>query len=49
MYSRHIRIISYVSLESFLLSINLNVVSFSNVFSSFIYVFICKGILVLNK
>ena len=42
-YSRHIRIISCVCLESFLLAINLDVVSSSNV------VFRCKDITVLNQ
>ena len=48
-YSRHIRIISYVGRKLFLLAINLDVVSSSNVFSSLIYVFKCKGIAVLNQ
>ena len=48
-YSRHIRIISCIDLESFLLIINLNIVSSSNVFSSLIYVFRSKGITVLNQ
>ena len=43
-YYKNIRIISYVGLESFLLYINLDVVSSSNVFSSLIYVFRYKGI-----
>ena len=37
-YSRHIRIITCI-----------DVMSFSKVFNSLIYVFICKGIIVLNK
>ena len=46
--NRHIRIISYVILESFILVINLDVVSYSNVFNILIFVFIYKGITVLN-
>ena len=38
-YYRYIRIITCVGLEPFLLAINLNVVSSSNVLSSLIYVF----------
>ena len=48
-YSRHIRIISCVGFESFLLAINLNIVSSSYVFSSLISMFRCKGITVLNQ
>ena len=48
-YSRHIRITTCVCLVSFLLAINLDAMSSSNVFSSLIYVFRCKGIItVLN-
>ena len=47
--SGHIRIISCVSLEPFLLTLNLDAMSSSNVFSSLIYVFRCKGMTVLNK
>ena len=47
--SMHIRIISCVGLESFLLAINLDVVSFSNVFDSLISMFKCKCITVLNQ
>ena len=45
----HIRIISCVGIEPFLLAINLDVVSSSNVFSNLIFVFICKCIIVLNQ
>ena len=48
-YSRHIRIICCVGLEPFLLAINLDVVSSSNVFSNLIYVFRCEGITILNQ
>ena len=48
-YSRHIRIISCVGLEPFVIVINFDAMSFSNVFSSFIYVFRCKGITILNQ
>ena len=48
-YSRHIMIISYVGLKLFLLAINLNIVSSSNIFSNLIYVFECKDITVLNQ
>ena len=48
-YFRDIRIISYVGLKPFLLAINLNVVLSSNVFNSLIYVFRCKGIIVMNQ
>ena len=47
-YSRHLRIISFIDLEPFLLAINLDVVS-SNVFSSLISMFKYKGITVLNQ
>ena len=46
---RYIRIIFYVSLESFLLAINLDVVLSSNVFNSLISIFRCKDITVLNQ
>ena len=50
MYSRHIRIISYIGLESFLLSINLDAMLSFNVISSLIYVFsIYKCIIVMNQ
>ena len=49
MYSIHIRIISCVGLEPFILAINLDVLSSSNVFSNLIYVFKCKGITVRNQ
>ena len=42
-------IISCVGFEQFLLAINLDVVSSSNVFSSLISVFRCKGITVMNQ
>ena len=48
-YSRHIMIISNVGLELFLLAINLDVVSFSNVFNNLIYMFGCRDITVLNQ
>ena len=48
-YSRHIRIISCVGLEPFVIVINLDAMSFSNVFNSLIYVFRCKGITILNQ
>ena len=48
-YSRHIRIISCIGPEPFLLVINLDVMSSSNVFSNLIYVFKCKGITMLNQ
>ena len=48
-YYRHIRIITCVGLEPFLLAINLDVVSSSNVLSSLIYVFKFKSITVLNQ
>ena len=43
-YSTYIRIISCIGIEPFLLTTNLDIVSFSNVFSNSIYVFRCKGI-----
>ena len=49
MYSMHIRIIICVDFASFLLTISLDVVSSFNVFSSLIYVFECKIIIVLNQ
>ena len=42
-------IITCVDLESLILSVNLDNVSFSNAFSNLIYVFKCKGITILNK
>ena len=36
-YSKYIKIITYVGLKSFLLAINLDTMSFSNVFSSLIF------------
>ena len=45
-YSKHIMIIRCVNFEPFLLSINLDVVSLFNVFSSLIYMFRYKGITV---
>ena len=48
-YSRHIRITSCAGLESFLLAINLDVMSSSNVFRSLIFMFRCKGITVVNQ
>ena len=48
-YYRRIRIIYCVGFEPFLLAINLDVVSSSNVFSSLIYVFRYKSIIVLNQ
>ena len=42
-------IISCVGFEPFLFAINLDVVLSSNVFSSLIYVFRCKGITVMNQ
>ena len=42
-------IITCVDLESLILSVNLDNVSFSNVFSNLIYVFKYKGITILNK
>ena len=41
--------LSHVGLEPFLLTINLDVVSSSNVFSSLIFVFRYKDIIVLNQ
>ena len=49
MYSMHIRIIICVGLAPFLPTISLDVVSSSNVFSSLIYVFEYKIIIVLNQ
>ena len=49
MYFRHIMIIYYIGIESFILIINLDVVSSFDVFSSLIYVFRCKGITVINE
>ena len=43
-YYMHIRIISCVSLQSFLLAINLDALSSSNVFRSLIYMFRYKSI-----
>ena len=48
-YFRHIRITSCIGLESFLLAINLDAMSSSNIFSSLIFVFRCKCITVLNQ
>ena len=41
-YSRHLKIINCVSLESFILAINLNVVSFSFFFSTFVPLYATK-------
>ena len=49
MYYRYIITISCVDLESFLIVIDFDVASFSNVFSSLIYVFKYKRITVLNQ
>ena len=38
-----------LAIESFLLAINLDVMSFFSVFSSLIYVFRCKGITILTQ
>ena len=38
-YSRHLRITNCISLESFIFIINLNIVSFSSVFKTLIYMF----------
>ena len=48
MYSKHIRIISCVGIEPFLLVINLDVVSSYNIFTSLIFVLRRKDV-VLNK
>ena len=48
-YFRHIRIISYVGLESYFLAINLDATSLYNVFNNLIYVFRCKYITILNE
>ena len=45
----HIKITTYVGLELFLLVIKFDVMSFSNIFNSLIFVFKCKGITVLNQ
>ena len=44
-HSRHFRIINCVSLELFIFSINLNIISFFNIFSIFIFVFKCNVLL----
>ena len=41
--------ISCIGLKSFLLVINLNAMSFSNVFSHLIFMFKCKGITIMNQ
>ena len=47
-YSRHIRIIYCVSLDLYLLAINLEILSSFYVFSSLIFMLKCKSITVLN-
>ena len=49
MYYKHIMIIFCVDFELFLFAINLDVVSFSNIFSSLISMFRCKCITILNQ
>ena len=42
-------IISYVRFEHFLLTINLDVVSFPNIFNSLISMHICKVLFLINE
>ena len=48
-YFRHIMIISYVRFEHFLLTINLDAVSFPNIFNSLISMCICKVLFLINE
>ena len=48
-YSRYIRVISCIGPEPIHPIINLEVISFYNFFTILIYVFRCKGTIVLNQ
>ena len=48
-YSKYINITYFIGFELFLLAINLNILSFSNIFSNLISILKCGGIIVMKQ